>query len=620
MFAKAAQKLGVPEEQIGFVFCLIAAFPLASVYNRLPLGSVRHSYSIAVAAFFLIAVLKLWSGFFQLVFSIIGTYLIVIFNRTNRMPWLVFAFVMVHLTINHILRTIIDPSLNLMGITGAQMVLVMKLSSFAWNIHDGRRSLSELDAAQAATRLTKVPGLWSFLGYALFFPSVLIGPSFDFALYDSHVNKKLSTESNNNQPSTSSTSARSVQTASVTMSSIKQPDIRGDDDVSGSVARTKSPSGRKRVAYVHLAVGLGFLGAYALLGSKASYQNTLRPEWQSYSWHFKFLYVQAAGFIARLKYYGVWELSDGAMILCGFGFNGYDPKTGRTKWNKVRNIDIIRIETAENYKVLFDSWNMRTSIWLRESVYKRINSHGKKPGFKTTLATFTTSAFWHGTQPGYYMTFFHGGLLTSLGKLFRRNVRPLLLPPGTPASGHGPMPSSSIPPALRVVLKRAYDLLGWVAVQATLNYIVSSFMLLRLAESIQFYRATAWYGDILIVGSFLFFKLGGGKFLKRTFGGPPSDSIKTPTKTKSVLVVHQNGQPNPSIVISPPPSIVDTNSSGTRYGSIPFSLGETSDFTDLSAPSSPGEESGPEWAWEHNVGGKGKTIASERTTDETSEL
>ena len=76
------------------------------------------------------------------------------------------------------------------------------------------------------------------------------------------------------------------------------------------------------------------------------------------------------------------------------GFNGYDPKTGRTLWNRVRNINIVSIETAESFKVLFDSWNCRTNVWLRDCVYKRLTKKGQKPGSKQSMATFVTSAIW----------------------------------------------------------------------------------------------------------------------------------------------------------------------------------------------------------------------------------
>lgn len=59
---------------------------------------------------------------------------------------------------------------------------------------------------------------------------------------------------------------------------------------------------------------------------------------------------------------------------------------------------------AQSYKTLLDAWNCGTNYWLRECVYKRLAKKGKKPGFKSTMATFTTSAFWHGINPTYYIS------------------------------------------------------------------------------------------------------------------------------------------------------------------------------------------------------------------------
>lgn len=85
----------------------------------------------------------------------------------------------------------------------------------------------------------------------------------------------------------------------------------------------------------------------------------------------------------------------GASILTGLGFNGYT-KSGETLWNRTANIDIMNIEFAPNFKVLLDSWNMNTNVWLRNCVYKRVGRKGKKAGFGTTMITFLTSAFWVG--------------------------------------------------------------------------------------------------------------------------------------------------------------------------------------------------------------------------------
>jgi hypothetical protein len=56
--------------------------------------------------------------------------------------------------------------------------------------------------------------------------------------------------------------------------------------------------------------------------------------------------------------------TQGACILTGLGFNGYDPKTGKTLWNRVSNVLIWNIETAQSYKVLFDSWNCGANVCI----------------------------------------------------------------------------------------------------------------------------------------------------------------------------------------------------------------------------------------------------------------
>lgn len=104
-------------------------------------------------------------------------------------------------------------------------------------------------------------------------------------------------------------------------------------------------------------------------------------------------YFQVCGVIERSKYYAIWTLTEGASILTGLGFAGYSP-SGASLWTGAANVDFMNIEFAPNFKVLLDSWNMKTNIWLRECVYKRVARKGQKPGFKSSMTTFATSAVW----------------------------------------------------------------------------------------------------------------------------------------------------------------------------------------------------------------------------------
>ena len=71
-----------------------------------------------------------------------------------------------------------------MEVTGPQMVLTMKLTTFAWNVFDGRRKaevrvvlyifeqqltdsrVQESDKWQLSKRITKYPSILEFLGYS----------------------------------------------------------------------------------------------------------------------------------------------------------------------------------------------------------------------------------------------------------------------------------------------------------------------------------------------------------------------------------------------------------------------------------------------------------------------
>ena len=102
---------------------------------------------------------------------------------------------------------------------------------------------------------------------------------------------------------------------------------------------------------------------------------------------------QVCGLFERTKYYAIWTLTEGASIITGYGFSGFGP-SGESLWHDAANVDILNIEFAPNFKVLLDSWNMKTNVWLRECVYKRVTPPGKKPGFRSSMITFGTSAFW----------------------------------------------------------------------------------------------------------------------------------------------------------------------------------------------------------------------------------
>lgn len=235
---------------------------------------------------------------------------------------------------------------------------------------------------------------------------------------------------------------------------------------------------------------------------------------------------------------GSGKNSEGSFVVSGLAYN-----TDNNTWTRARNIEVRKIELAQNYKTLLDAWNANTNVWLRETVYKRVTKEGKKPGFVATMATFGTSAFWHGPNPVYFMTFilggfvraclvrlgsrvgvadppprphfFAGGFYQQLGRSIRTYIRPYFLPP-TPS-----------------YLKFLYDVICIINIQITLNFAAAPFMILELGPTLEAWKRLYWYGLWYTLVPFTFFQMGGGKIFVRK-GKTTEDGRKTKNKVLAV--------------------------------------------------------------------------------------
>lgn len=341
---------------------------------------------MAVSLFYLVGLFDLWDGVRTLLYSAVGTYLIAYYVDGSLMPWIGFVFLMGHMSVSHIYRQIRNDD-SIVDITGAQMVLVMKLSAFCWNVHDGRLPQSELSDAQKYAAITKFPDILDYAGYVLFFPSLFAGPAFEYVDYRRWIETTLFDVPPGTDPS-------------------KVPPTRKKR----KIPRSGRPALKKMI------IGLLWIFAFLKLGPIYHAGTVLTEEYMKYSLPRRIWILYMVGFVARFKYYGVWALTEGACILSGLGYNGFDPKTGKVYWDRLENVNPWGLETAQNVRGYVENWNKNTNHWLRNYVYLRVTPKGKKPGFRASLATFTTSAFWHGFYPGYYLTFILASFVQTVAK------------------------------------------------------------------------------------------------------------------------------------------------------------------------------------------------------------
>lgn len=374
---------------VKLIFSFLLSYPLAGALKRVPDArpDYKNLFIIGCSLFYLIGLFNLWTGLRTLFIASAGTYALAYYLRTSPyMPWIGFVFLMGHMAVNQLTRQFAnDPAV--VDITGAQMVLVMKLSAFCWNVADGTLPDDQLSDFQKSRRIIQLPSFLDYAGYVLFFPSLMAGPSFDYNEYKGWIDTTMF-------------------------------------DVPANVDPTKKPPTRKKrkiprsatPAMLKLAGGLLWILLFLNFSKWYFWEHMLGDEFLTYSFLRRVFYLYMVGFTARLKYYGVWTMTEGACILAGLGYKGLDPKTGKVSWDRLQNINPWGVETAQNSRAYLEHWNMNTNKWLRYYVYVRVTPRNKKPGFRASMATFGTSAFWHGFYPGYYLSFLLASFVQTAAK------------------------------------------------------------------------------------------------------------------------------------------------------------------------------------------------------------
>ena len=75
------------------IVCLLLSYPLGNIFARIPPSrpELKHVFNLAVAFFYLIPMLSLWTGFLQLLASVLGTYYLAANMKTSYMPWVIFV-------------------------------------------------------------------------------------------------------------------------------------------------------------------------------------------------------------------------------------------------------------------------------------------------------------------------------------------------------------------------------------------------------------------------------------------------------------------------------------------------------------------------------------------------
>lgn len=440
--APLGETLGFEIGMLKYVLAMFLAYPLSGILNVLPSANAKHAFSLLVGLWYAQEIFgNQWVHSFL---SAAVSYLIVCFGPRKHIATLVFLFTMTYMSVSHLYRLYVDYLGWSLDFTGPQMILTIKLSSFAYNVYDGVVDLDTISKPQENKlkirvykerlryAITSIPSPLAFFGYVYSFSTFLAGPAFEYADY-----------------------------ASV---------------IDGSAFAKKGGKEGGRPSSLMAALWRLFQGvlclALHLVGSaKFSLSNVLSEEVLAMPFFERWLFTLIALFFCRMKYYFAWKVAEGSCVVAGFGFEGYAEDGSVKGWNGISNMDILGFETATNTAEASKAWNKGTQKWLQRYVYFR-NS-------ESLIITYFVSAFWHGFYPGYYLFFFSIALVQTVQRAWQKKVSPMF---------------ASIP--------KLYHLLCIIVFSAYINYFSIVFQVLAWDRAMAVWKSAKYWGHFATVAAY----------------------------------------------------------------------------------------------------------------------
>ncbi|KAK1170237.1 membrane-bound O-acyltransferase domain-containing protein 2 [Acipenser oxyrinchus oxyrinchus] len=429
--------INLPIDQVNFVVCQLFAL-LTAVWFRLYLHPsktstfVRHFVATLLGFYFALFCFGWYALHF--VFQSGITYSIMILAGAEHMHKYCFVVALGYLSLCQVTRVyIFDYGMYSADFTGPMMIITQKITSLAFEIHDGlARKDEQLTPSQRRLAVRRMPSLLEYFSYNCNFMGILVGPTSSYKDYIAFIEG--------------------------TAYHSKYSETNGKEN---GKYKQSEPSPKMEVIH-KLAVCAISLLVYLTVSKSFSVERNVDDAFiASTPFYTRVIYLYLSMLTTRPKYYFAWTLADAINNAAGFGFNGYN-KDGTPRWDLVSNIRIANIEFATSFKTFLDNWNIQTALWLKRVCYERCP-------YNPTAATFLLSAIWHGVYPGYYLTFLTGIVMTKTARAIRHNVRQYFLGSST----H----------------KLIYDVITGAGTQIAISYTVVPFVLLSVPPSLKFYKS-----------------------------------------------------------------------------------------------------------------------------------
>jgi hypothetical protein len=467
--APVAASMGMDLTLIKYMITLFAAYPLMVIFRFLPGKLLKHIMSAGVGAFFV-----QWVFGPDWIHSFVAatlTYLICALGPKKSVGSIVYFVVLGYMVGCHAYRMYVNYLAGTpyhmfpLDFTGIQMVITMKLTSFGYNVQDGYSMKSRAPVAgddklmdkkavaakklwekRAKYAIKKLPNPLEFFSYAFCFAQLMVGPAFEFTDFIASLD---------------STHLGSGP------SNLKVEDNEKPAFLKGKNSVTDMNAG---VAAIHrMLLGVACMAGYLYLnGNGYSTHHAYDTTWiASRDWWVRGAFIYVCMCSERFKFYFIWKMSEGANILGGFGFQGYEAD-GKTAlgFRGVENIDILGFEFSTSVQTLSRAWNKGTQAWLERYTYSRTG--------RSVFITYFVSAIWHGLYPGFFLFFLSVPVLTEIERDFKAKINPMVVP-AYDGRNVDTYPKGAVP--------SVYWFLCWVGKLVAMNYVTQTFSMGYLVNS-----------------------------------------------------------------------------------------------------------------------------------------
>ncbi len=475
----AAGRLRMTKYMLGFFLM----YPVGALFRLLPKNKIlKNLFSLTMGI--LVQQFVFGADWIHPALTCSVCYFICFFGPRKYFASIVFFWMMLYLTCSHIYimyTSYLSPD---MDYTNVQMVVTMKMTSFAYNLYDGTvdaknvfsddHSESQRKLYQSRRRfaIQKIPDLADFFGYVYCFTCILAGPAFEYSDYAKALDDSC---------------------FEIPDDLIKNANEKSLKKYKNTAPSSFLPSLKKfAIAIFCMLVNLTISASYPIAVLSNETWLASRPAYLS------FLIASITLIGERFKYFFAWKLAEASCIAAGFGFDGWTTNKSNDLipkgWNGVSNVDILRFEFATTSQQVSKSWNQRTAGWLERYTYFRVpKSLGR--GLALVL-TYFISALWHGLYPGYFFFFWGAALMQYCEGLIRSTITPLICPDYNQKRDE-PIGTTILScPSTGNLL---FWILSWVTTHGIFNVLVQPFSQRSFEMAIRTQNAYGWLPQKIMV-------------------------------------------------------------------------------------------------------------------------